>query len=83
MLKNAFEIKRKEISTIIHSWKDKLGDDQLALDNSQREKFLRILQERYGYSEEKALSELNQHYSKIILTWKFNRRFDAGRLQSR
>jgi len=68
MINDVLEAKWKEISTIIRSWRDKLIDNQLALNTGQREQFVGILQERYGYSKEKALSELNQHYSKVILT---------------
>ncbi len=41
-----------------------INDDQPMLNNSQREQFVGMLQKRYGYTKEKAASELNEHYSK-------------------
>ena len=68
MINNVIEVKWKEFSGKIRALRDKLSDDQLTLNNSQREQFARILQKRYGYTKEKAASELNEHYSKIKLS---------------
>ncbi|HLF88480.1 MAG TPA: hypothetical protein VI451_06020 [Anaerolineales bacterium] len=39
---------------------------RLKMINREREQFVEILQKRYGYTKEKATSELNTHYSKVI-----------------
>jgi hypothetical protein len=41
-------------------------NDQLIKANSVRERSIRILQNRYGYTKNQAISELDKHYSK---TW--------------
>lgn len=67
MNNDVIEVKWKEFSGKIRALREKLTEDQLTLSTSQREQFVKILQKRYGYSQEKALSELNEHYSKINL----------------
>jgi uncharacterized protein YjbJ (UPF0337 family) len=68
VINNVIEVKWKEFSGKILALRDKLSDDdQLTLNSSQREQFAGILQKRYGYTKEKAASELNEHYSKIKL----------------
>ena len=67
MNRDVFEGKWKQIRGVAKSWWDKPSDDQPMLNNSQREQFVGILQKRYGYTKEKATSELNEHYSKIKL----------------
>jgi uncharacterized protein YjbJ (UPF0337 family) len=51
----------------IRKWWKKRSDDQLTKIDSKREQFIRILQRRYGYSKEEAMSELDKHYSKARL----------------
>ncbi|PKN94713.1 MAG: hypothetical protein CVU44_02575 [Chloroflexi bacterium HGW-Chloroflexi-6] len=46
---------------------DKRSDDQLTRDGIKRKEFVGILQERYGYTQEKAEAEMSAHYSGIIL----------------
>ena len=46
---------------------DKRSDNQLSRDGIKREQFVGILQERYGYTKEKAEAEMSAHYSEIIL----------------
>ena len=59
---NIDEIRQK----IIH-WQEKRRDDQLIKFNRLHERSISILQKRYGYSREKATSELIKHYSKARL----------------
>ena len=46
---------------------DKRSDNQLSRDGIKRKEFVETLQERYGYTREKAEAEMNTHYSGIIL----------------
>jgi hypothetical protein len=55
------EFRRKVLT-----WWQKARNDQLIKANSLRERSIRILQNRYGYTKEQATSELDKHYSK---TW--------------
>ena len=61
------EEKLKRFSGEVNFWWDRRSHGDLLKNNSQREEFIGILQERYGYTEQKAASEINKHYSKIIL----------------
>ena len=51
----------------IRKWWRKRSEDRLIEDNSKREQSIVILQKRYGYSKEKATSELDEHYPKARL----------------
>ena len=51
----------------IRTWWKKRSDDQLTRVAGKREQFIRILQSRYGYNKEEAMSELDKHYSKAKL----------------
>lgn len=51
----------------IRTWWKKRSDDQLTRVTGKREQFIRILQSRYGYNKEEAMSELDKHYSKARL----------------
>jgi uncharacterized protein YjbJ (UPF0337 family) len=64
MINDVIDGKWKELRGKIRKWQDKRSDDQLIQVNSKREQFIGILQKRYGYTQEKAVSELNRHYSK-------------------
>lgn len=55
------EFRRKVLT-----WLQKPRNDQLIKANSVRERSIRILQNRYGYTKDQATSELDKHYSK---TW--------------
>jgi uncharacterized protein YjbJ (UPF0337 family) len=46
---------------------DKRSDNPIRRDGIKREEFVGILQERYGYTKEKAEAEMSAHYSEIIL----------------
>jgi len=49
------------------AWWQKPRNDQLIKANSERERSIRILQKRYGYTREQAASELKKHYSRAWL----------------
>jgi hypothetical protein len=55
------EFRRKVLT-----WWQKPRNDQLLKANSLRERSIRILQNRYGYTQDQATEELDKHYSK---TW--------------
>ena len=56
------EFRRKVIN-----WRKKRRNDQLIKVTGVHERSISILQKRYGYTKEKAASELNKHYSKAWL----------------
>ena len=51
----------------IRNWRNRHHNDQLTKVDRTQERSISILQNRYGYSEEKAKSELSKHYSKALL----------------
>jgi hypothetical protein len=51
----------------VSAWWQKPRKDQLIEANSVRERSIRILQKRYGYTREQAASELKKHYSRAWL----------------
>ena len=67
MINDVIETRSKKLPSKIRSWWKKRGDDQLNKANNKREKSIGILQKRYGYTKEKATSELNEHYPKARL----------------
>ena len=56
-----------DIRQKIMNWQEKRRDDQLMKFNRVHERSISILQKRYGYTREKATSELIKHYSKARL----------------
>ena len=56
-----------EIHQNILTRKSKRQSTQLARVDLSRERSIKILQNRYGYSKEQAKSELSKHYSKAQL----------------
>ena len=64
MMTNTPKEKLFEFRGKTRKWWQKRGDSQGSKADTQRERHINILQKRYGYTEEKALSELNTHYSK-------------------
>jgi uncharacterized protein YjbJ (UPF0337 family) len=67
MINDVIETRSKKLPSKIRNWWKKWGDDQLAKANSKREQSIGILQKRYGYTKEKAASELDEHYPKARL----------------
>ena len=56
-----------EIRQKIINWQEKRRDDQVMKFNRVHERSISILQKRYGYTREKATSELIKHYPKAWL----------------
>ena len=54
-----------EFFGILRKWWNKRNGKQRIKVNSKRERYIGILQKRYGYTKEKAISELDTNYSKI------------------
>lgn len=67
MKNDILESKWKEFRSKIDTWREKHNGEQLNKDGTESEEFAGILQKRYGYTQEKALSEMEKHYSKIKL----------------
>jgi len=61
------ELKWDDFRRKVLNWWQKRRNDQLIKANSVHERSIRILQNRYGYTREKAASELKKHYSKAWL----------------
>lgn len=61
------DTKWQEFNDKIRQWLDNRGAAQSMKADSKSEQFVEILQKRYGYTKEKATSELEKHYSKIII----------------
>ena len=51
----------------ILQWQNRHRSDQNARVDHARERSISILQKRYGYDREKAISELDRYYSKARL----------------
>lgn len=63
MIKGFAEVNWKKI----RKWRKKRRDNQITKANSKREQSIGILRKRYGYTKEKAASELDEHYPKARL----------------
>jgi hypothetical protein len=63
MIKGFVEVNWKKI----RKWRKKRRDNQITKANSKREQSIGILRKRYGYTKEKAASELDEHYPKARL----------------
>ena len=61
--KDVLESKWDEFRRKVLTWRQKRRNDQLFKVNSKNERSISILQKRYGYTREKAMDELNTHYS--------------------
>jgi len=55
----------KAIGGKIRDWRDQRNNYRVEKINREREQFIETLQKRYGYTKEKATSELHKHYSKV------------------
>ncbi len=67
MKNDIVETRSKKLSGKLRIWLKKRRDEQLIKANKMREQSIGILQKRYGYSKEKATSELDEHYPKAKL----------------
>jgi hypothetical protein len=63
MIKGFAEVNWKKF----RKWRKKRRDNQITKANSKREQSIGILRKRYGYTKEKAASELDEHYPKARL----------------
>lgn len=63
MIKNFTEVNWRNF----RKWRKKRKDNQISKANSKREQSIGILRKRYGYTKEKAASELDEHYPKARL----------------
>ena len=57
--------KWKQIRGKSREWWGKLTDDDLDMIDGNREQFIGKLQERYGYSKDRASQELNQRLEEL------------------
>jgi hypothetical protein len=67
MIIAGIEIKWDGVPWKILNWRNKRHNDHLTKVNSMREHSIRILQNRYGYSREGAIYQLDKYYSKAWL----------------
>ena len=67
MIMAAIELKWDAFRQKIINWRNVHRKDQLASIDRAQERSISILQKRYGYTREKAISELTKHYSKAWL----------------
>jgi hypothetical protein len=63
MIKDFAEVNWKKF----RKWRKNRRDNQITKANSKREQSIGILRKRYGYTKEKATSELDEHYPKARL----------------
>ena len=61
------DLKWHEFRRKLLNWRDKRHNDQLDKFNSARERSIRLLQQRYGYSREQATYQFDKHYSRAWL----------------
>ena len=67
MVNTAIKLKWDEFHrNVLNRWNQR-HNDQLRKMNSMNERSISILQKRYGYTREEAVSELSKHYPKAWL----------------
>lgn len=65
MNKDIFEGNWKEIRGKIKEWWGKLTDDELEQAAGNSEQIIGLLQQKYGYTRERAVEELNKHVTEF------------------
>ncbi|HET9587569.1 MAG TPA: hypothetical protein VFO91_02160 [Anaerolineales bacterium] len=65
--KDVLDTKWDEFRRKVLNRRNRRRNDQLIKANSARERSIRILQQRYGYTREKATYQLDKHYSRAWL----------------
>lgn len=65
MNKDIFEGKWKEMRGQIKEWWGKLTDDELEQAAGNSEQIIGLLQQKYGYTRERAVEELNKHVAEF------------------
>jgi hypothetical protein len=63
MIKDFTELNWKKF----RKWRKMRRDNQITRANNKREHYIGILRKRYGYTKEKAATELDEHYPKARL----------------
>ena len=61
MNKEVFETKWKQIKGKAKAWWSKLSDDDLDRASGKFDVFTGMLQEKYGYSHQRAIQEITRH----------------------
>jgi hypothetical protein len=67
MIQDAIRTKWQVPGGKIRQWRNQRSEEQDVKINSQRERLIKVLQKRYGYSKEKAEAELDTIYAKALL----------------
>jgi hypothetical protein len=67
MINDTTKEKFRGFRSSTRKWWQKRSDDQHSKVDSKRDRYIRILQKRYGFTKEKAISELDTNYSKTRL----------------
>jgi uncharacterized protein YjbJ (UPF0337 family) len=62
MNSDVFEGKWKQVQGSMKEWWGKLTDDDIVRIEGNRDKLLGAIQERYGYTREKAEEEIKRHF---------------------
>ncbi|GAP13593.1 uncharacterized protein conserved in bacteria [Longilinea arvoryzae] len=65
MNKDIFEGKWKEMRGQMREWWGKLTDDELEKAAGNSEQIIGLLQQKYGYTRERAVEELNKHVAEF------------------
>jgi uncharacterized protein YjbJ (UPF0337 family) len=65
MNKDVFEGMWKQMHGEVRNWWGKLTDDDVARVGGNYEKLVGTIQERYGYSREQAMKEIDQRFSSL------------------
>jgi hypothetical protein len=65
--KDVLEIRWYEFRRNVLNWRKKRRNDQLIKVKSVRERSISLLQQRYGYTRENAIYQLDKHYSRAWL----------------
>lgn len=55
----------KQIRGQAKEWWNKLSDDDLNMINGRRDRLISKLQEKYGYNQEQAAQQLDQHLGEL------------------
>jgi len=67
MIITAIELRWNEFWQNVLTWQRKRHNNQFIKVNSARERSIGILQNRYGYTREQAIYQLDKHYSRAWL----------------
>ena len=65
--KDVFETKWDEFRRKVFHWRNNSRTDPFSKVDRARERSISILQKRYGYNREEAISQLDKHYSRAWL----------------